>query len=78
MPHKQQVNLPTSWTRDKVYKMFEAEQLERAGNRIRAKKDLVSKSHFLALWAQHLPEFVILKVCVWCCTSGFLSWSDFG
>ena len=72
MPHKEEIHLPTSWTQDKIYEMFEAEQLERAENRIKAKQDLVSKSHFVHLWAEHLPQFKLMKVCVCGLTSGFL------
>jgi hypothetical protein len=65
MPHKEVVNLPTSWTRENVYKMFVADQLQRFGghNNMLAKGKIVSKSHFMTLkLSQHLPEFVICKV----------------
>ncbi|XP_070555005.1 uncharacterized protein [Ptychodera flava] len=57
MPHKTEVHLPPSWTKDRLYNRMVSELLERKYGR----NMIISRGHFQRIWAQHLPEFKIMK-----------------
>ena len=59
MPHNSHVMLPKTWTKLSVYKKFKKGFHE---ERKVPNKDIISYPHFVSLWSQHLPKYVIRKV----------------
>ena len=58
MPHKQQVHLPSTWTKRSVYKKMKAEHMERGIE----EKDMIAESYFRSLWNKQFPDYKISKV----------------
>ncbi|XP_072028306.1 uncharacterized protein [Amphiura filiformis] len=62
MPHKDQIHLPSTWTKRFVYNKMKTEHIDRG---IPA-KDIISEPHFRTIWRQQFPEYVISKVIFTC------------